>query len=140
MSGGREAFERVVDALEGQSAEGDALADLDALDRALGALARAARRGSVVVVLSDLLDLPPEAPERIAAIATRGRVVVVVQTLDPDEATFPFKETVRLESLEGGVDRRDRRGRARSLPRGARRAPGDRGGARSSVAARASSR
>ena len=62
-----------------------------------------ARRGSVVVVLSDLLDLPPEAPERIAAIASRGRVVVVVQTLDPDEATFPFKETVRLEALEGGA-------------------------------------
>jgi uncharacterized protein (DUF58 family) len=103
VSGGREAFERVVDALEGQSAEGDALADLPALDRALGALARAARRGSVVVVLSDLLDLPPEAPDRIATIATRGRVVVVVQTLDPDEATFPFTETVRLEALEGGA-------------------------------------
>ena len=103
VSGGREAFERVVDALEGQSAEGDALADLAALDRALGALARSARRGSVVVVLSDLLDLPPEAPERISAIAARGRVVVVVQVLDPDEATFPFKETVRLHSLEGGI-------------------------------------
>ena len=103
VSGGREAFERVVDALEGQSAEGDALADLATLDRALGALARSARRGSVVVVLSDLLDLPPEAPERISAIATRGRVVVVVQVLDPDEATFPFKETVRLHALEGGA-------------------------------------
>lgn len=101
VSGGREAFERVVDALEGQSAEGDAYGDIAALDRALGALARAARRGSIVVVLSDLLDLPPQAPERIAAIATRGRVVVVVQVLDPDEATFPFKETVRLEALEG---------------------------------------
>ena len=103
VSGGREAFERVVDALEGQSAEGDALANLATLDRALGALARSARRGSVVVVLSDLLDLPPEAPERLSAIATRGRVVVVVQVLDPDEATFPFKETVRLQSLEGGT-------------------------------------
>ena len=101
VSGGREAFERVVDALESQRAEGDALADIATLDRALAALARAARRGSVVVVLSDLLDLPPEAPERISAIATRGRVVVVVQVLDPDEATFPFNETVRLKSLEG---------------------------------------
>jgi uncharacterized protein (DUF58 family) len=103
VSGGREAFERVVDALESQSAEGDALANLATLDRALGALARSARRGSVVVVLSDLLDLPPEAAERISAIATRGRVVVVVQVLDPDEAMFPFTETVRLEALEGGV-------------------------------------
>lgn len=101
VSGGREGFERVVDALEAQVAEGDALVDPSALDRALGALARSARRGSVVVILSDLLDLPPAAAERIAAIATRGRVVVVVQTLDPDEATFPFTETVRLESMEG---------------------------------------
>jgi len=103
VSGGREAFERVVDALESQSASGDALTNLETLDRALAALARSARRGSVVVVLSDLLDLPAEAAERISAVATRGRVVVVVQVLDPDEATFPFTETVRLRSLEGNV-------------------------------------
>jgi uncharacterized protein (DUF58 family) len=101
VSGGREAFERVVDALESQVAEGDALADVAALDRSLGALSRSARRGSVVVLLSDLLDLPPSAADRVSAIATRGRVVVVVQTLDPDEATFPFHETVLLKSLEG---------------------------------------
>lgn len=103
VSGGREAFERVLDALEGQIAEGDAFGDVAALDRAIGALSRAARRGSVVVVLSDLLDLPPQAPDRISAIATRGRVVVVAQVLDPDEATFPFHETVRLRALEGGA-------------------------------------
>jgi len=103
VRGGREVFERVVDALEAQNAEGDAAADIEVLDRAIGALARAARRGSVVVVLSDLLDLPPQAADRISAIATRGRVVVVVQTLDPDESTFPFDEAVRLKSLEGDV-------------------------------------
>jgi uncharacterized protein (DUF58 family) len=103
VGGGREAFERVLDALESQRAEGDAMEDVAALDRAIGALARAARRGSVVVILSDLLDLPKEAPDRISAIATRGRVVVVVQVLDPDEASFPFKETVRLRALEGGA-------------------------------------
>jgi dienelactone hydrolase len=73
------------------------------MDRATGAIARAARRGSIVVMLSDLLDLPEDAAERVAAIAARGRVVVVVQALDPDEATFPFEETVRLRSLEGNV-------------------------------------
>jgi len=101
VSGGREAFERVIDALESQSAEGDALADEAALDRAFGSLSRSARRGSVVVVFSDLLDLPPRAPDLLATVATRGRVVVVVQVLDPDEATFPFTETVRLRALEG---------------------------------------
>lgn len=103
VRGGREAFERVVDALEAQSAEGDAAKDIEVLDRAIGALARNARRGSVVVVLSDLLDLPAQAADRISAIATRGRVVVVAQILDPDEASFPFDETVRLTSLEGNV-------------------------------------
>ncbi len=103
VRGGREVFERVVDALESQSAEGEALADVSLLDNAIGSIARNARRGSVVVLLSDLLDLPPQAAQRIGAISTRGCVVVVVQTLDPDEADFPFRETVRLKSLEGGV-------------------------------------
>ena len=103
VRGGREVFERVVDALEAQSAEGEALRDIRLLDDAIGSIARTARRGSVVVILSDLIDLPPEAPQRLAAIATRGCVVIVVQTLDPDEADFPFKQTVRLKSLEGGV-------------------------------------
>jgi uncharacterized protein (DUF58 family) len=101
VRGGREVFERIVDALESQSAEGDALSDVDALDRAIGAVARSARRGSVIVVLSDLLDLHPDAPDRISAIATRGRVVIVVQALDPDEEDFPFRETVRLKAIEG---------------------------------------
>lgn len=103
VGGGREAFERVVDALEAQSAEGEAQVDLGLLDRALATLARTARRGSIIVFFSDLLDLPPEAPERIGALAARGRVVLVVQTLDPDEATFPFRETVRLKALEGNL-------------------------------------
>jgi len=103
VRGGREVFERVVDALEAQSAEGEASSSPAFLDNAIGSIARSARRGSVVVILSDLLDLPPQAPQAIGAIATRGCVVVVVQTLDPDEADFPFKETVRLKSLEGGI-------------------------------------
>jgi uncharacterized protein (DUF58 family) len=103
VRGGREVFERVVDALEAQSAEGEARSSAAMLDNAIGSIARSARRGSVVVLLSDLLDLPTQAPQAIATIATRGCVLVVVQTLDPDEADFPFKETVRLKSLEGGV-------------------------------------
>lgn len=103
VRGGREVFERVVDALESQSAEGEALANVNLLDNAIGGIARSARRGSVVVLLSDLLDLPPQAPQRIATIAARGCVLIVVQVLDPDEADFPFTETVRLKALEGGM-------------------------------------
>lgn len=103
VRGGREVFERVADALEAQSAEGEALSEVALLDNAIGAIARSARRGSVVVIFSDLIDLPSQAPERIAAIATRGSVLIVLQTLDPDENDFPFRETVRLKALEGGV-------------------------------------
>jgi uncharacterized protein (DUF58 family) len=103
VSGGREAFERIVGSLESIEATGDAYVDPSVLDRALGAIARTARRGSIVVVLSDLFDLPEGSAERVAAIAARGRVAVVVHVLDPDEATFPFEETVRLRSLEGDI-------------------------------------
>ena len=103
VSAGREAFERIVGSLEAVTAGGDARFDVTVIDRALGGLARSARRGSIVVVLSDLLDLPEVAADRIAAVAAGGRVVVVVQLLDPDEATFPFEGTLRLEALEGGA-------------------------------------
>lgn len=103
VSGGREAFERIIGTLEAAEAGGDALVDGKLLDRALGGIARAARRGSIIVVLSDLLDLPAGAADQISAISSRGRVVSVVQTLDPDEARLPFEGTVRLRSLEGGT-------------------------------------
>jgi uncharacterized protein (DUF58 family) len=103
VSGGREAFERIIGSLEAAQAGGDALFDPNVLERALGAIARSARRGSIVVVLSDLLDLPEVAADRVSAIAARGRLLVVVQVLDPDEATLPFEGTMRLRSLEGGV-------------------------------------
>jgi uncharacterized protein (DUF58 family) len=67
----------------------------------MGGIARAARRGSIVVVLSDLIDLPSDAAERVATVASQGRVLVVVQALDPDEATFPFDGTTRLRAIEG---------------------------------------
>jgi uncharacterized protein (DUF58 family) len=102
VSGGREQFERVLASLESSQPGGDALVDGALLDRACAGIARAARRGSIIVVLSDLLDLPEGAVERIAAMTSRGRVVTVVQTLDPDEARLPFEGTVRLRSLEGG--------------------------------------
>jgi uncharacterized protein (DUF58 family) len=103
VSGGREAFERILGTLEGVEAGGDAVLDARLLDRALDGISRAARRGSIIVVLSDLIDLPAGAADRISAVSSRGRVVSVVQTLDPDEARLPFEGTVRLRSLEGSA-------------------------------------
>jgi uncharacterized protein (DUF58 family) len=101
-AGGREQFERIVGTLEGVVPGGDALVDPAMLDRALDGLSRGAGRGAVLVVMSDLIDLPDPARDRIAALASRGRVLVVVQTLDPDEESFPFEGTVRLKAMEGG--------------------------------------
>jgi uncharacterized protein (DUF58 family) len=103
VTAGREAFERVLGSLEAATAGGDARFDVAVVDRALGGIVRAARRGSIVVILSDLLDLPDGTVDRIAAVAPGGRVVIVVQLLDPDEARFPFRGTMRLEALEGGL-------------------------------------
>jgi len=101
VSSGRESFERLVGTLEALEATGDIAKDGELLEAGIGSIARAARRGSAVVVLSDLLDLGDSAPDTIASIAMRGRVVVVLEVLDPDELDFPFEETTRLSSLEG---------------------------------------
>jgi uncharacterized protein (DUF58 family) len=101
-SSGREQFERIIAALETLEPGGDAFADPGMLDRALLSLARVARRGAIVVVLSDLLDWASGAAEQVASLASSGRVLAVVQTLDPAEVDFPFSGTVRLRALEGG--------------------------------------
>jgi uncharacterized protein (DUF58 family) len=100
-AGGREQFERIVGALESVEAAGDAVADPTLFDVPVQTLGRSAARGSIVVVLGDLLDAGAGAAERMAALASGGRVLVVVQTLDPAEADFPFTGTVRLRGLEG---------------------------------------
>jgi uncharacterized protein (DUF58 family) len=98
---GREQFERIVGALEAIQPGGDAHTDVTIVGRALQWVARATRRGAIVVVLSDLVDLPAGAADRLAEVASSGRVCCVVQTLDPVEAEFPFQGTVRLRALEG---------------------------------------
>jgi uncharacterized protein (DUF58 family) len=100
-SGGREQFERILAALEVSEPGGDARVDRALLDRAFEALARRSPRGTIFVLLSDLLDLPDEAPERVSALASHDRMAIVVQTLDPDEEAFPFDGTVRLRAMEG---------------------------------------
>ena len=111
--GGQGAFERLVDVLEVAQPGGDAtLRDPDALERALGVLSRRARRGAVIVVLSDFLDLLRPIPARtirIVALSSGGRVVVGVQVLDPAEHTFPFRGPDPAPVERGRTSRRDRR-------------------------------
>lgn len=100
---GREAFERVVGALEAANVGGDLRGDASSLDQAFGTVARRAKRGTIIVLLSDLIDLPEETLDRFAALGLGGRVLLAVQTLDPEELTFPFQGTVRLRALEGAA-------------------------------------
>lgn len=100
---GREAFDRVVAAIEGAGAAGDASADDAAVARALSPVARRARRGSVIVLFSDFLDLPPRALSSFTALATGGRALIAVRVLDRVERDLPFSGTVRLRALEGSA-------------------------------------
>jgi uncharacterized protein (DUF58 family) len=99
-----EQFDRIVASLDSVRPGGDAYVDRGMLHRALDALARATRRGAVVVVLSDLLDAADGAAEQVAALASGGRVLSVVQVLDPAEVDLPYRGTVRLRALEGTAD------------------------------------
>jgi len=98
-TGGREAFERIVGHLETARPSG-AATRVD-LETALAPSLRYARRGTAVIVLSDLLDLPDGAPELVAGLSASGRSVIVVQVLDPVELTFPFHGPIALAALEG---------------------------------------
>jgi uncharacterized protein (DUF58 family) len=98
---GREAFERVVGAIEGAGAAGDGSDGERAFERAIAPVGRRARRGSVIVLFSDLIDLPPRALPAFGALGTGGRALVAVRVLDPTERDLGFHGTVRLRALEG---------------------------------------
>jgi uncharacterized protein (DUF58 family) len=100
---GREAFDRVIGALESVEAGGDLGLDVGSIERAFGSIARKAKRGTVIVLLSDLLDLPEATLDRFIALASGGRVLLTLQVLDPEETRFPFEGMVRLRALEGGA-------------------------------------
>jgi uncharacterized protein (DUF58 family) len=97
--GGHDAFERLTSAIEETSA---AEIGERALEQAVSPAERS-RRGAVIAMFSDLLDVPAGTAERVAALAARRRVVVVVQVLDPEELEFPFRGPVRLTALEGSL-------------------------------------
>jgi len=97
---GQAMFERVLDALERSTASGALADDLASLERQLEVLGRRARRGSVVVLFSDFLDVPDEVVRRIAVLGAE-RVLVAVQVLDPVEAELGFTGRIRLRDIEG---------------------------------------
>jgi uncharacterized protein (DUF58 family) len=98
---GHEAFERVVSALETTQPSHQQPLGERAFERCLVPVDRYARTGSIVVVLTDLIDLPETAVARLSELSNRKRSVVVVRVLDPAELLFPFQGATRFRALEG---------------------------------------
>lgn len=111
---GRHGFERILTMLERAQAHGDDANALQSWQEVLRPLGERSPRGAVIVVFSDLLDMPLEAAEELARIATRSRKVVVVRVLDPVEAEFPFEGPLKLQSPEGPTLVETDGGRARA--------------------------
>jgi uncharacterized protein (DUF58 family) len=99
--GGMHAFERLVETLDSARPGNDGDLSLDQVVHAARSLERRARRGTVVVILSDFLDLPEGAVTPMAHLASRGRVLIAVRLLDPAELTFPFEGPVHFHAAEG---------------------------------------
>ena len=91
-------FERIATALEGLEAAGGV--ELPELARLVGRVAESSPAGSIVVVLSDFLDLPDGALERLSVLSSRARGLVLVQVLDQDEVELPYSGPVRLRAME----------------------------------------
>jgi uncharacterized protein (DUF58 family) len=98
---GHSAFERIVSQLEAAHAQGDLSDDLASAERCARLLARRASRGSVIVVLSDLIDLHDDALRALLVVAAGPRAMVLVQVLDPTERDLAFRGKVRLRAIEG---------------------------------------
>ena len=71
------------------------------LGRPLHKLADAMQRRGLVVLISDLLDEPEPILKGLRHLKFSGSDVLVFQTLDPHELTFPFRAAARFTDLEG---------------------------------------
>lgn len=63
-------------------------------------LAEKIKRRALVVVISDLFDDPRELVGALKHFRHKKHEVIVLQTLDPAEITFPFDDITRIEDME----------------------------------------
>ena len=104
VAGGLEAFERTIAQLSLVEPAGHLGEQGANLERALNSMGRRATRGSLIIVLSDLLEFGESGPRLLATLGTAGRQVIVAQILDPVEALFPLEGPVRLKASEGPLE------------------------------------
>ena len=72
------------------------------LGKTLHRIAQTIGRRALVVVISDLFDEPAEVLSALKHLRHRKHEVLVLQTLDPTELSFPFDDVTRIEDLETG--------------------------------------
>ncbi len=65
-------------------------------------LAETIKRRSLVVIISDLFDDADELVSGLKHFRHKKHDVIVFQTLDPAELTFPFEDVSRIEDMETG--------------------------------------
>jgi uncharacterized protein (DUF58 family) len=104
VAGGLQAFERTLIELSRVEPLGHVGSNRGDLERALAPVTQRASRGTLIVVLSDLLELGDTGPDVLAALGTGGRQVILVQVLDPLEASFALEGPVRLRASEGSLE------------------------------------
>jgi uncharacterized protein (DUF58 family) len=104
LASGLEAFERALIELSRVEASGELGSGRLDVERAFAVVAHRATRGSLIVVISDLLEFGDDGPQVLAALGAGGRQVIGVQVLDPWEALFPLEGPVRLRASEGDFE------------------------------------
>ena len=70
---------------------------------ALHELAERIKRRGLVVLLSDLLDTPPDVLSGLQHFRHRNHEVIVFHILDPDEIDFPYTDASTFVDLETGA-------------------------------------
>jgi uncharacterized protein (DUF58 family) len=72
--------------------------------RALAHAGELADRRSLIVLMTDLLDAPPDGPDgladRLRQVRSRGHDVALFHLLDPDEVELPFEDLTQFEGVE----------------------------------------
>jgi uncharacterized protein (DUF58 family) len=98
--GGSSAFDQLVEVMERAEANDTTTLTGSDFEHLVDRLDRRTRRGAVIVLISDLLDLDERAATSFARLASRRRVPIALRVLDPMERQFAFTGSVRLKASE----------------------------------------
>lgn len=70
------------------------------LSKTFHELAETIKRRALVIIISDLFDDPDALVGALKHFRHQKHEVIVIQTLDPAEVTFPFDDITRIEDME----------------------------------------